>query len=208
MALVTSQRDVNLIDNRFPEKPYIPAVVYRGFFANQLGVILAKWATAREEAAWRGKTAGLAPLEHSHWDWRNKADCVEAGTHMLVAVECEQEIQGLVAVLRLPRAARLGGGHVVYVDYVESAPWNLKGAVDPPRFLGVGTVLMAEVIRISSEEGFDGRVGLHSLPQSEVFYEKCKMTRVGEDPAYYDLAYYEYPGRQGIDWLSAVGESL
>jgi hypothetical protein len=150
----------------------------------------------------------LAPLEHSHWDWRHKADSVEAGTHMLVAVECDNEIQGLMAVLRLPRPARLGDGHLVYVDYVESAPWNLKGVVDPPRFLGIGTVLIAEAVRIGSEAGFEGRVGLHSLPQSETFYSKCGMTRLGPDPDYYDLTYYEYSGRNGIDWLASRGESL
>ncbi len=125
---------------------------------------------------------------------------------MLVAVESDNEIQGLMAVLRHPRRARLGEGHVVYVDYLESAPWNLKGSTDPPRLLGVGTVLMSEAVRISIEEGFEGRVGLHSLPQAEPFYKKCQMTRLEQDPSYYDLAYFEYSGRQGIEWLNAIGE--
>jgi hypothetical protein len=51
---------------------------------------------------------------------------------MLVAVECDGEAQGLMAVLRMPRPARLDG-QLVYVDYLESAPWNLKGFADPPR---------------------------------------------------------------------------
>lgn len=127
---------------------------------------------------------------------------------MLVAVELDGEVQGLMAILRLPRAARLGNKHVVYVDYLESAPWNLKGSPDPPRFLGVGTVLMAEAVRISTEEGFEGRVGLHSLPQAEAFYNKCGMTRLGADPNYYDLVYFEYTGRNGTDWLTSIGETL
>jgi hypothetical protein len=127
---------------------------------------------------------------------------------MLVALELDGQVQGLMAILRLPRPGRLGDGAVVYVDYLEAAPWNLKGFSDRPRFLGVGTVLMAEAVRISAEEGLDGRVGLHSLPQAEAFYDKCKMTRLGEDPTYFDLVYYEYPGRQGIDWLNSIGESL
>jgi hypothetical protein len=153
MATITKHRWVNLLDNRVADRPLIRASVYRDYYARELEEIEASWAEAREEAAGRGQAAGLAPLEHTHWDWRNKADSVEAGHHMLVAVECEAAIQGLMAVLRLPRRARLGDGNVVYVDYLETAPWNLKGSVDPPRFLGVGTVLMAEAVRISAEGG-------------------------------------------------------
>jgi hypothetical protein len=50
---------------------------------------------------------------------------------MLVAVECDGEVQGIMAVLRIPQPARLGDGQVVYVDYLESAPWNLKGSAAP-----------------------------------------------------------------------------
>jgi hypothetical protein len=96
---------------------------------------------------------------------------------------------------------------VVYVDYVESAPWNLKGYADVPRFLGVGTILIAEAIRLSLEMGLEGRVGLHSLPQAEAFYAKCQMTRVGPDPAYYELTYFEYASQQATAWLTATGGS-
>lgn len=208
MAETTNHRRVNLIDNRVAAKPLIQASVYRGFFPHQLEETEASWAEAREQAAVRGHASGLAPLEHSHWDWRSKADSVEAGYHMLVAVEVDDEIQGLMAVLRHPRVGRLGQGYVVYVDYLESAPWNLKSFVEVPRYIGVGTVLMAEAVRISVEAGFEGRVGLHSLPQAEGFYEKCKLTQLGTDPSYYDLVYYEYSGQHGIDWLTSIGDSL
>jgi hypothetical protein len=127
---------------------------------------------------------------------------------MLVAVDVDDVIQGLMAVVRYPRVSRLGQNYVVYVDYLESAPWNLKSFVDVPRFIGVGTVLMAEAVRISVEAGFEGRVGLHSLPQAVGFYEKCKLTQFGTDPNYFDLVYFEYKGRHGIDWLTSLGESL
>jgi hypothetical protein len=124
---------------------------------------------------------------------------------MLVAVECDGEAQGLMAVLRMPRPARLDG-QLVYVDYLESAPWNLKGFADPPMFVGVGTVLIAEAVRLSLEMGFGGQVGLHSLPQAEAFYTRCRMTRLGPDSSYYDLTYFEYTGQQAADWLGSIGE--
>jgi hypothetical protein len=208
MSSLPSRRTVKLIDARAADRASIGAEVYRDYPPAQLDVIERLWADARERAAVAGLAAGLAPLEHEHWDWRNKRDSVETGRHLLVAVECEGEAQGLMAVLRTPRPGQLGGGQVVYVDYLESAPWNLKSSTVSPRFVGVGTVLIAEAVRLSLETGLDGRVGLHSLPQAEAFYSRCRMTRVGTDPAYYDLTYFEYPGQQATDWLASIGESL
>jgi hypothetical protein len=34
------------------------------------------------------------------------------------------------------------------------------------------------------------------------------MTQVGIDPNYFDLAYYEYPDHQAIDWLVSIGDTL
>jgi hypothetical protein len=33
------------------------------------------------------------------------------------------------------------------------------------------------------------------------------MTRVGEDPDYYGLPYYELTGPQAAAWLTSIGES-
>src|SRR5437868_7324763 len=117
MATPSSCRNVKLISAREVGRPFVAAEVYRDYPLSELDVIEASWAKAREEAAMTGQAAGLAPLEHEHWDWRNKADSVEAGHHMLVAVECHGEAQGLMAVLRTPRPALLDG-QVIYVDYL------------------------------------------------------------------------------------------
>lgn len=78
-----------------------------------------------------------------------------------------------------------------------------------PRYLGVGTVLIAEAIRLSAEMQLQGAIGLHSLPQAERFYaERCRMTRVAQDPDYFDLAYFEFTPAAAIDWLASIGECL
>jgi hypothetical protein len=206
MAMPSSSRAVRLLDARDPAHPIIRAELYRDYPAVSLDDVEQAWAKAREEAVSGGQVEGLAPLEHAHWNWRRKSDTVNLGVHMLVAVECEGGVQGLMALLRLPRPAKLGTGHVVYVDYVETAPWNLKGSAIPPRFLGVGTMLIAEAVRVGIESGLSGAVGLHSLPQAEAFYTKIGMTRFGPDPDYYDLTYFEYDGQKATDWLAAIGE--
>jgi hypothetical protein len=70
------------------------------------------------------------------------------------------------------------GKPLVYVEYLESAPWNLKDLCDKPRYGAIGTRLIEAAVRLSIEEGFHGRVGLLALPQAEPFYEQRLMTCV------------------------------
>lgn len=196
-----SRRTVKIIDGRTDDRPTTLAELVRDLPAADLERVEAVWREARE------RLVSLTPVDHAHWDWRNKADSVEAGLHRLVAVESEGEPQGMMAVQRAPRAALLGGGQAVYVDYLEVAPWNLRTPATSPRFLGVGTVLLADAVRLGVESGFGGRVGLHSLPQAEPFYARCRMTCLGTDPGYYDLTYFEYTEHQATDWLAAIGEA-
>ncbi len=81
---------------------------------------------------------------------------------------------------------------MLYVDYIEVAPWNLRGKLFAPRFTGTGSLLIGEAAMFSFEQGWRGRVGLHSLPQAEEFYSRiCQMTDCGRDSGYYELKYFE-----------------
>ena len=51
--------------------------------------------------------------------------------------------------------------------------------------------MMTAAVELSLEEGFKGRVGLHSLPQAETFYEKHGMIDLGPDAGVQNLRYYE-----------------
>ena len=72
----------------------------------------------------------------------------------------------------------------------------------------MGTLLIADAIRMSVEMGLAGAIGLHSLPQAEAFYERIGMKRLGSDPDYHDLAYFEYDGQEAMKWLTAIGEAI
>ncbi|WP_143393968.1 GNAT family N-acetyltransferase [Fimbriiglobus ruber] len=205
MTLPTSYRPVKLVAVDLSGRGLVEAFVFRDYPANRLSVIERDWALARERAYQEGLGSGLYLLEHSHWDWRRKEKSIEDGRHMLLALECRDETQGLMAIQRSPRHSVLSSGAaVVYVDYVEAAPWNLKASSVAPRYLGVGTILLAEAVRLSIETGHEGRVGLHSLPQAEGFYRRCGMNRLGPDSAYYDLTYFEYTGQQAVSWLAGL----
>jgi hypothetical protein len=197
---VASPRAVRLIDARDPSRPFIAADLRRDCPAELLDAVEQGWAAARQQLA------GAAPVEHAHWNWRNKSHSVATGRHRLVAIECEGQVQGLMALDAAPRGSGSGRGGLIYVDYLESAPWNVRAAGADPRFIGVGTALLVDAVRLSREEGHEGRVGLHSLPQAEPFYARCGLTRIGRDPGYYDLAYYEFTGPQAVSWLASIGE--
>jgi hypothetical protein len=169
MASPTSWREVRLVHAQAPGRPLVRGELYRVYPLVELEHLESLWQESRERVATEGMAEGLAPLEHSHWDWRNKIDRVEAGRHLLIAVECQGVVQGIMAILRIPRQSQFTGELVVYLDYLEAAPWNLKGSSTSHRFVGIGTVLIADAIRLSRETGLDGRVGLHSLPQAEGF---------------------------------------
>ena len=196
-------RPAHLADRRVHPPVRVAATIIRHFPASRLPEVEAAWAPARAELA-ASLTITGGTLESGHWDWRNKIGRVEQGELVLIGVECEGAVQGLIAIPRVPRPAVLTPGErLVYVDYLETAPWNLTAPGRSPRFGGVGSALLTEAIIISIEQGLRGRVGLHSLEQAEGFYEAgCKMTRIGSDPSYHNLVYFEYTEEGGVAWLT------
>ncbi len=116
MAAPTSKRAILLLDARIPSQPFIQATMWRDYPAMELLALEDRWSKAREQAATEQMVAGWYSLEHAHWDWRNKIDSVEIGHHMLVAIECENEVQGIMAVAKIPQSAKLGEGSIIYVD--------------------------------------------------------------------------------------------
>ncbi len=71
----------------------------------------------------------------------------------------------------------------MYVEFVETAPWNAKEFSSTPLYKGIGFRLIQAAARLSVDEQFGGRVGLQSLPQAVGFYANvCEMTSLGPDP--------------------------
>jgi hypothetical protein len=83
------------------------------------------------------------------------------------------------------------GKPLVYVHFLATAPWNSREFVPAPRFSGVGSILIAAAVQMSVDEGFRGRIGLHSLSRAEEFYRRCRMADVGLDQECDDLSYFE-----------------
>lgn len=147
---------------------------------------------------------------HFHWDWTKKAAQLELLAVSFFGIRCAGILQGLMKIATVGHECHLPeqqGKPLVYIDYLETAPWNVKPlmkALDRPTQYGaVGSRLVEAAVRRSVSEEFRGRVGLHSLPTSERFYiEACGMTPVGRDPAKQNLLWCEFTPEQAEAFLT------
>jgi hypothetical protein len=144
--------------------------------------------------------------QHRHWDWRQKQESTELYlAYRMFGVECSSEMQGLMLVLTAGKHARIAsqrGKPLVYIHCLAAAPWNLASVVDEPRYTLMGSVLIAAAIHLSLEEEFQGRIGLHSLPQADTWYrDACGMTDLGPDAAVQNLRYFEMTPKQASEFL-------
>lgn len=114
--------------------------------------------------------AGNKLPQHVHWNWAMKA-VQTAGVlaYRTFGIEADGKMQGLMSVCLTGYNARLDpdkGKPLVYVDFLETAPWNSKEFSNAPTYGGIGLRLIQAATRLSIDESFAGRVGLQSLPQS------------------------------------------
>ena len=129
-----------------------------------------------------------APMDsiprHFHWDWTSKEYDLRLLAIKFIGISYDKKLQGLMKLDvagqfgRIPSQLRKP---LVYVDYLETAPWNIKPLMRAMgkdiQFAGIGTRLIEAAVRLSTDEGFKGRVGLHSLTCAERFYlDVCGMT--------------------------------
>ncbi len=158
-----------------------------------------EWLPELFRAMQRLKRAGVERAhwpQSRHWNWRRKTAALQG---MLASsgfsIVCDGLTQGMMIVDAVKHQGRLEGQrgqHLVYVEFVENAPWNRPELFNPPRYRGVGSILIGAAVTLSGELEFHGRIGLHSLPQANGFYANtCGMTDLGADPGYENLRYFE-----------------
>ncbi|MEN6578330.1 MAG: hypothetical protein ABFD90_18440 [Phycisphaerales bacterium] len=184
------------------KREFIPATFHDDLTTDQMNEAETQWKPVRDAAVKRLLDAGKTKLEvqrlfqHQHWDWSRKAGLLLGG---LLSVRCfgielNGQWQGLAMFELAAHFALLEpdqGKPLIYVEFLETAPWNIAELVDEPRYGLIGARMIEAAIRLSISEGFRGRVGLLALPQAEKFYEKkCGMTRV-EEAGHHGMAWYE-----------------
>jgi hypothetical protein len=182
---------------RRADKTLVEAVLHTELAASALKEAEKQWGEIRRKTARKLKRAGREDEipEHCHWDWGEKSKNLAFLTYRCCGIEYDGKYQGLLMLLLTGKHARLPpdvGKDLVYIDYIESAPWNYAKLVKTPLYGGIGPVLVRAAVAVSYEEELKGRIGLHALPQSEKFYrDDCQMVCCGPDASYYNLPYYE-----------------
>lgn len=147
-----------------------------------------------------------------HWNWAEKAAALKPyapgpfSAYRLSGLRAEDRWQGLLLACCVGHPTRLppAGRDLVYVEFVEAAPWNwnIPEIGRTQTFQGIGIQLLEFAVRWSEDLGFRGRVGLHSLPQSDVFYRgACGMGDLGPDSKYRGLRYFELDEAQARTFL-------
>ncbi|MGY4408047.1 GNAT family N-acetyltransferase [Bradyrhizobium sp. USDA 3315] len=134
-----------------------------------------------------------------HWNWAQKTARVQgllAFRGFSIIAQGETQALAQVDLTKACRESNQRGKPLVYLDYLEVAPWNRPDLGNVPRLRGVGTALITAAVALSEDEGFKGRLGLHSLPQADNFYRKIGMTDLGQDAAYQNLRYFEMTSEQ------------
>ena len=146
--------------------------------------------------------------EHGHWRWTDKIPSLGSGTNELCGLWHENECQGLMEVLmdRVSRSPATLGQPLVYINYIESAPWNQANSASALKYIGVGSILIAFAMLLSRDVGYNDVVGLHSLTAAESFYSHViGMTDLGIDTNYDGLRYFEMSQPQSTSYLQKRG---
>jgi hypothetical protein len=192
-----------------------PAELWDAITEKQLTDWEGEWVPELFQALQRLKRAGVERRhwpQSRHWDWRRKTEALQG---MLAnpgfSIVCGGVTQGMMLVDTAMERCRLDsqkGKNLVYVSFVETAPWNRKELVDPPRYRGVGPILIRAAIELSKAEEFKGRIGLHSLPQANSFYANvCGMTDLGPDSKEQGLRYFEMTPEQAEAYIEKGGKT-
>jgi hypothetical protein len=153
-----------------------------------------EWADSLWQPALRESLASQPELpDHSHWRWAWKLTEYSEGK-LGFAIEHEGKPQALM-VVQTSKLARLSsqiGEPLLYIDYLATAPWNDFSLTPTPLYRACGTALWQAAIEYSQKQGWQGRLGLHSLPQAEGYYRKLGiLTDLGIDDQYDNLRYFE-----------------
>jgi hypothetical protein len=185
---------------RCADRSHAAAVLNTSLAAAEFAMAETTWGGERQRIRMELMERQAPPAEWPeslHWDWIAKASLLRRLEVTGAGIVVEGSWEGLMLTKSASYLTRSGPDRnkpILYVDYIEVAPWNWSIAIlgQRPRYRGVGSLLLAEAVRQSFAEGFHGRLALHSLPQAEGFYRKAlRMTPLERDEDKQNLLYLE-----------------
>ncbi len=197
---------------------YVDAELHTNLAIGDMIASERRWQAERSQIAAALEAAGVPDNDqpqHLHWNWEAKL-AGDAGLDiggplspyrlMGVRIRGDDHWQGLVLATLVGYRERLDarGRDVLYIKYLETAPWNLviEELGQQGRYGGVGPQRIRASIALSRALELRGRFGLHALPQAESFYRNGGMTDLGIDWACEGLRYFEMSEGQATAYLT------
>ena len=160
-----------------------------------------QWAPARQDLRSTLKNLGIARKdwpESLHWDWGRKSLQLAFGDpddFRVMAIRRQTIWEAAIVTLCKNHVTLMApdiGKPLVYVDYLEVAPWNWTvDKFQARKFKAAGPALLRAAVEQSYAKNWNGRVGLHALPQATLFYQSQGLQFVKNDPNKQNLPYYE-----------------
>lgn len=143
----------------------------------------------------------------NHWLWRKIVGSNHAKlTWEALAIQTSGgSIEGAITY-RIDAQSRLQSGEgAVYVDRIATAPRNRPWVVEPPKYQGIGSVLLLAAVRHSYLLGLGGRVWLSSLPSERTrkFYRDRGFEVIFQDSD--GMIGFELPAAAAEKWLEKRG---
>jgi GNAT superfamily N-acetyltransferase len=142
-----------------------------------------------------------------HWKWRK---LIGKRRHQIAwdamaVISAGGGVEGAM-LFRVDAKSQLDRGKgAVYVDRLSTSPRNRPWLADPPKYRGIGSVLVLAAVRTGYSLGLGGRVWLTSLPseKTRAFYENRGFKMIFEnDDGTID---YELPVSDAERWLKNEG---
>jgi hypothetical protein len=142
-----------------------------------------------------------------HWEWRKIVGEKRnrPAWECLAVVGPDGGIEGAI-VYRIDAKSRIDeNAGAAYVDRLAAAPRNRHWLAKPPKYQGVGSILLFAAVRHSYSLGLRGRVSLSCLPdeRSRSFYGKKGFVVICEDEG--GMIDYELPVIKAEEWLRSEG---
>jgi GNAT superfamily N-acetyltransferase len=148
-----------------------------------------------QAAAWQGWLVANQE-EDGGWRWEEfvqetkLAQGRSAGTYELYSLVVGGELEALMILQTADRRGRKDDRRIAYVEYLSVSPASRRKG-SPRKYRYCGEVMIRFAIHRSGTLGCDGRIGLHSLPGAETFYQTLGLQDMGPDPAEGGYHYFE-----------------
>jgi hypothetical protein len=140
-------------------------------------------------------------LEDYHWNWVKKAVFYNTSEYNWFFLKTSDGVQGVCLTFH-PKESVFQRVDIFYVQYLSSAPWNRKSSLHERLYTGIGNEILKQVqYYFMKKHHYSYGFSLHSLPQSQNYYEHIGMVNIPEYNDEKGLLFYEINKENTISFL-------